>query len=255
MTTAAVLGVDVGGSGIKAAPVDVRTGKLLADRQRIETPQPSLPEAVADVVAELVGGFGWEGPVGVAYPAVIRRGVVLTAANIDRAWIGTDIDALLAARLGRPVATLNDADAAGLAEVRFGAGRGRDGVVLMVTLGTGIGTALFVDGHLVPNTELGHIEMGGHDAETRAAASVRTRKNLSWDKWGRRVNAYLQRLEALLWPDLVIIGGGVSRRFDRFADAIRLQAEVVPAALGNEAGIVGAALVQAGLVDPGEPGR
>jgi polyphosphate glucokinase len=252
-TEPAVLGVDIGGSGIKAAPVDVRTGKLLAERQRIDTPQPATPEAVAEVVGQVVSAFSWTGPVGAAFPAVIQHGVVKTASNVDPSWVGTDIDAVLSARLGRTVATLNDADAAGLAEVRFGAGRGHDGVVLLITLGTGIGSALFVDGLLVPNTELGHIEVGGQDAETRAAAAVRTRKDLSWEKWGARVGTYLQRLEALLWPDLIIIGGGVSRRFDRFGPVLDTRTPVVPAVLGNEAGIVGAALVQAGVIDPDEP--
>jgi polyphosphate glucokinase len=239
-----VLGVDIGGSGIKAAPVDVRSGKLLEDRRRLLTPHPATPAAVTEVVAEIVADFDWRGPVGAAFPAVIRRGEVMTAANVDPSWVGTDVDALLSARLSRPVVVINDADAAGLAEVRFGAGRGCAGVVLMVTLGTGIGSALFVDGRLVPNTELGHLEVHGHDAETRASAAVRTRKNLSWEKWGQRVNTYLQHVEALLWPELIIVGGGVSRRFDRFARELDVRARVVAAALGNEAGIVGAALVQ-----------
>jgi len=248
--TTTVLGVDIGGTGIKAAPVLVDTGELVAERQRVPTPQPSTPAAVADVVAALVAGFATEGPVGTTFPAVVQRGIVRTAANVDASWVGTDLAALLSARLERSVVALNDADAAGLAEVRFGAGKGHDGVVLLVTLGTGIGTALFVDQRLVPNTELGHIEIGGRDAEERAAAAVRTRRNLSWEKWGERVNTYLRHIEALVWPDLIIIGGGVSRRFDRFAKVLDVRAEVVPAALGNDAGIVGAALVAGGRLDP-----
>ncbi len=241
-----VLGIDVGGSGIKGAPVDLDSGRLLAERLRIPTPQPSTPMAVADVVAELVRHFHWTGPVGCTLPSVVQGGIVRTAANIDESWIGVDGRTLLGTATGQPVTLVNDADAAGVAEMRFGVGRGRPGVVIMITLGTGIGSALFVDQRLVPNTELGHLEIRGKDAEHRAAASVRDRKHLSWKEWTPAVDEYLDRLEALLWPDLVIIGGGVSTKFDRFGPLLTSRVPVAPATLGNEAGIVGAALVAAG---------
>ncbi|MEY2588766.1 MAG: polyphosphate glucokinase [Acidimicrobiaceae bacterium] len=236
------MGIDIGGSGIKGAPVDIQTGQLTAERLRIVTPQPARPGPVADVVAQVVEHHGWNGPVGVTFPAVIKNGVALTAANVDKSWIGTDADEVFTKRLGMPVFVMNDADAAGLAEMRFGAGRDRDGVVVMITLGTGIGCAVFLNGQLVPNTELGHIELGGKDAETIAAASVRDRKGLTWKKYAERVQAYLRALDALIWPDLVIIGGGVSKTPDKFLPLIDVRPEVVPAALQNEAGIVGAAL-------------
>jgi polyphosphate glucokinase len=236
-----VLGVDIGGSGIKAALVDVERGALVGDRVRVETPQPAAPEAVLRATADLVAGMG-EGPVGVGFPAAILRGRVMTASNIDQRWIGLQADHLLTEALRRPVSVLNDADAAGLAEVRFGAGRDVPGVVLMLTLGTGIGSALFLDGRLVPNTELGHLEIRGKDAERRAASSVRTERHLSWARWARRLNEVLDRIDLLFWPDLVILGGGVSRRADRFLPLIATRPRVVAARLQNEAGIVGAAL-------------
>jgi polyphosphate glucokinase len=245
MAPRSVLGIDVGGSGIKGAPVDLDSGQLIAERLRIPTPQPSTPKAVAAVVADLVRHFAWTGPIGCTLPSVVQAGMVRTAANIDEGWIGIDGRALLQEATGQPVTLLNDADAAGVAEMRFGAGKGRGGVVIMITLGTGIGSALFVDQRLVPNTELGHIEIRGKDAEHRAAASVRDRKELSWREWTPAVDEYLDRLEALLWPDLVIIGGGVSTKFDRFGPLLTTRVPVVPATLGNEAGIVGAALVAA----------
>jgi len=243
MTT--VLGVDIGGTGIKGAPVDIEKGELAADRLRILTPQPATPDAVAKVVAELVKHFDWTGPVGCTFPAVMLHGVAMTAANVDQSWIGTDAEKEFGKETGCKVTVLNDADAAGLAEVRFGAGRKRDGVVIVVTLGTGIGSALFADGHLFPNTELGHILMNGKEAEKRAAASIRENKSLSWSKWGKRVNEYLQYVERLFSPDLFIIGGGVSKKFDRFQPFLGVRAEVVPAQLRNEAGIVGAAVAAA----------
>ena len=248
MAPRTVLGIDVGGSGIKGAPVDVDAGALLAERLRIPTPQPSTPAAVAGIIADLVRHFAWTGPIGCTLPSVVQGGVVRTAANIDEGWIGTDGRALLHQTTGLPVTLLNDADAAGVAEMRFGVGAGRPGVVLMITLGTGIGSALFVDGHLVPNTELGHLEIRGKDAEHRAAASVRDRKELSWKEWTPAVDEYLDRLEALLWPDLVIIGGGVSSKFDKWGPLLTSRVPVVPAKLGNEAGIVGAGLVAADAV-------
>ena len=207
-TVVHVFGIDIGGSGIKGALVNLEDGHFAADRVRIETPDPSTPTAVADVVVQLLGSFASSGPVGCAFPGVVRGGVVQAAANVDPSWIGTDIVSLLSDRIERAITVLNDADAAGLAEMRFGAGRKEKGVVVMVTLGTGIGTALFVDGNLVPNTELGHIIIDGVDAETVAASRWRKEHELSWETWAKRVERYLKGLEKLLWPDLFIIGGG-----------------------------------------------
>lgn len=243
-----VLGIDVGGSGIKGAPVDVAKGELLCERHRIVTPDPSTPDAVADVVARIASHFEWHGPIGCTFPAVIKDGVVCTAANVDKSWIGTHGEELLAARTGCPVRMLNDADAAGIAEMTFGAGKGERGLVFMLTFGTGIGTAIFIDGVLVPNTELGHLEYRGKEAELRASDRVREQKNLSYEKWAERVDEYLAVLEALFWPDLFIIGGGVSKRHDRFIPLLKRRARVVPAKLLNEAGIVGAALCAQGLL-------
>ena len=203
-----VFGIDVGGSAIKGAPVDTHTGKLLAERVRIKTPKPATPEAIVATVVEVVRRSGWEGPVGCGFPAVVKGGVVRTAANIDKAAIGFHMQRHLEDELGAPVSVINDGDAAGLAEVRWGAGRDEEGVVLMLTLGTGIGTSLFVGGRLVPNTELGHIEIGGEDAERRAADSARKREELSWKEYARRLDEYLHKIEDLLWPDLIVIGGG-----------------------------------------------
>ena len=237
-----ILGIDIGGTGIKGAPVDAASGHLAMDRLRIPTPQPATPRAVVDVVAQVVAAFPTvTGPVGVTFPAVVRSGVVASAANIDPTWIGVDAAELLRDRLGRAVVVLNDADAAGIAEMAYGVGRDRIGVVVMVTFGTGIGTALFLDGSLVPNTELGHIIVAGKDGERLAAASVKTRKQLTWKAWAKRVNAYLARLDSLISPDLVIIGGGVSKDHAKFLPLLESRAEVVPARLFNEAGIVGAA--------------
>ncbi len=243
-----LVGIDIGGTGIKGAPVDIEKGGLTADRVRIPTPQPATPEAVAQVVADLVGRFETEGTVGATFPAVIQGGQALTAANVDHSWIGKDVAGTFTAACGgRPFVVLNDADAAGMAEVRFGAGAGRTGVVLMITLGTGIGSALFVDGTLVPNTELGHLHMHGGDAEDYAAESVQEREELSWKKWGKRVGEYLRYLEALFSPDLFIIGGGVSKKSDHYFSYFDTRTEVVPAQLLNEAGIVGAALAAAAV--------
>jgi polyphosphate glucokinase len=236
-----VLGIDIGGTGIKGAPVDVDRGTLTADRYRLLTPQPATPEAVAKTVAEVVGHFQLDGRVGGTFPAVIQHGIALTAANVDKRWIGTDVRATLEQATSRPFTVLNDADAAGVAEMEFGAGKHRMGVVIMITLGTGIGTAVFVDGELVPNTELGHIEIGGRDAERWASDKVRADKSLSWKKWGARVNAYLQKLEALLNPELIIIGGGISKKPEKFFAYLDTRAELVAAKLRNEAGIIGAA--------------
>ncbi|MFD0204520.1 MULTISPECIES: polyphosphate--glucose phosphotransferase [Saccharothrix] len=241
-------GVDIGGSGIKGGLVDLEAGALDGERLRITTPQPSTPDAVADVVAEIVEKFNWDGPVGVTLPCVVKHGVAHSAANVDKAWIGTDAAALFAARLGRPtdqVVVLNDADAAGIAEMRFGSGVGRDGLVVLLTFGTGIGSALFLDGKLVPNTEFGHLEVDGHDAEKRAAASVKEDKGLTWAEWTPRVSRYINVLEDLIWPDLVIAGGGVSKKAEKWLPLLEVRTEVVAAALKNDAGIVGAAVAAA----------
>ncbi len=240
-----ILGIDIGGSGIKGAPVDLGKGEFTRDRVRIDTPKKSTPEAVADLVAELVDQLEGEvedgSPVGITVPAVVDHGVVRTAANIDKSWIGTDADALFTERLGRPVHVVNDADAAGVAEVHYGAGRGQDGVVLLTTLGTGIGTALFRGGELLPNTELGHLELDGHDAETRAASSVKDAEDLSWKDWAKRLQRYYSHVEDLLWPDLIIVGGGVSKKADKFLPLLDLRTPIVAAELRNDAGIIGAA--------------
>ena len=237
-----VFGIDIGGSGIKGAPVDLETGRLALARLKIATPQPATPQAVAVVVAELVEHFEWEGPIGCTLPTVVRKGIVHSAANIDKSWIGVDGEQLLGEATGQPVTLLNDADAAGIAEMRFGAGRDRGGVVVTLTFGTGIGSGVFVDGHLHPNTELGHLEFKGMDAERYAAARVRTAEKLTYKKWGTRVNEFLQHLERIFSPDLFIIGGGVSRRMDKFEEYLVVETEVVPARLRNDAGIIGAAL-------------
>jgi polyphosphate glucokinase len=237
------LGIDIGGTGMKAAPVDLDGGTLTAERHKIATPQPATPEAMAKIVRKLVDHFSWDGKVGVAFPTVVRNGVARSAANIDRSWIGTDIDAVFTEASGLPVHVINDADAAGLAEMRYGAGRDRSGVVIMLTFGTGIGSAVFLDGKLVPNTELGHLLLDGKVAEHRAAAIIREREKLSWEKWGERVDRYLEHLVTLFSPDLFIVGGGVSRKADKWLPYVHTDVEIVAAALENEAGIVGAALV------------
>jgi polyphosphate glucokinase len=237
-----ILGIDIGGTGIKGAPVNTDDGKLLTERFRVLTPQPATPEAVAECVAEVAQHFNWEDRAGCGFPAVIKQGVAMTAANIDPTWIGTDAKTIFEQKARCKMTVINDADAAGLAEMRFGAGRGHNGVVLVVTLGTGIGTALFVKGELVPNTELGHVEIRGKDAERRASDRVRIKKDLSWQEWGHRVDEYLDRIEHLLWPDLIIIGGGASKNHAKFIPQLSVQAQVVPAQMLNEAGIVGAAL-------------
>ncbi|MEU4544823.1 polyphosphate--glucose phosphotransferase [Nonomuraea dietziae] len=232
-----VLGIDIGGSGIKGAPVDLEKGRLSAERLRIPTPQPAKPHDVAEVVAQIVKHFEWKGPFGVTFPGVVVDDVVRTAANVHHSWVGVD-----AAQLFGGATVLNDADAAGLAEMRYGEGRGRKGTVLMLTFGTGIGSALFVDGILVPNTELGHLELHGKDAEHRASDRAREDHNLSWEKWAERVEEYLRHVEMLFSPALIVLGGGVSKKADKFLPHVKLATPVVPAALQNEAGIIGAAL-------------
>ena len=234
--------MDIGGSGIKGCPVDLETGELIGERLRIDTPQPSTPEAVFDVVRRVVGEFDWTGPIGVTFPGVMKHGVAYTAANVDKGWIGTDVDAGLEAVIPGAVHTLNDADAAGLAEMRYGAGRGRDGVVLMLTFGTGIGSALFVNGTLVTNTEFGHIQVDGEDGERRASAAAKDRHELSYPEWAERVDRYLDVLEGSLWPDLIIVGGGVSKKAHKWVPLLSTRTPVVAAELLNNAGIAGAAL-------------
>ena len=241
-SSAAAIGVDVGGTGIKGAPVDVERGELTGERVRLLTPSPATPERVCDTVAEVVSQFEGAGPIGITMPAVVRAGVVETAANIDPTWIGVDAAALFGDALGREVAVMNDADAAGLAEMEFGAGTGIRGSAVVVTLGTGIGSALFVDGRLVPNTEFGHLEIDGRDAESWAADSARDRDELSWKHWAARLERYFSHLEALLWPELIIVGGGVSKKAEKFLPRIDIRTPIVAAQLQNEAGIIGAAL-------------
>ena len=238
-------GVDFGGSGIKGAPVDTATGEFAAERRRIETPKPATPEAVADVVAQLVDrpDVASDAPIGVTVPGIVRRGVVRSAANIDPSWIGVDADELFTQRLGRPVTVVNDADAAGYAEAVLGAAQGKEGLVVVTTLGTGIGSALIHDGVLVPNSELGHLEIDGHDAETRAANGVREREGLSWEEWARRLTRYYGVVEKLLSPDLFVVGGGVSKHAAKFLPLIEVETPLIPATLRNTAGIVGAALL------------
>ncbi|MEU3270803.1 polyphosphate--glucose phosphotransferase [Saccharomonospora sp. NPDC006951] len=248
MTANRGFGIDIGGSGIKGALVDLEKGELIGDRLRIDTPQPATPGAVSDVVAEIVEHFDWQGPVGITLPSVIKNGVALTAANIDRSWIDTDADALFAARLRRnpdDVALFNDADAAGIAEIRFGDPITRSGVVALLTFGTGIGSALFHDGKLVPNTEFGHIEVDGHDAEKKAAASAKDSEGLSYPDWAKRVDRYLTVLEGLIAPDLFVVGGGVSKKADRWVPLLDIRTPVIVASLLNNAGIVGAAAAAA----------
>lgn len=240
-----VLGLDVGGSGIKGAIVDVANGVLVTPRNRLPTPEGAQPMAVAETVAQIAQHFAWTGPIGCGFPAVIKSGVAHTAANISASWIGMDVAHIFREAADSPVLVLNDADAAGIAEMRLGAGQGRDGLVLMITIGTGLGTALFMNGHLIPNMELGHIEIRGKDAEYRAAEPARDRKGLTWAGWARRFDEYLKRLSALLWPDLIILGGGASRSYEKFVSHLSVGVEIVPAQLRNEAGIIGAALAAA----------
>lgn len=240
-----ILGIDVGGSGIKGALVETTTGELTAPRMRLKTPQPATPESVAAMVAELVAHFEWSGLVGVGFPAVVRDNVVGSAANIDDSWIGVDAVRLFQEQAPCTFVVANDADAAGLAEMQFGAGKGHHGVCLLLTIGTGIGSALFVDGHLVPNTEFGHLEIRGRKAEHIASGAVRQRKQLSWRKWAHRLNVVLKAYERLLSPDLIVIGGGVSKKSDKFMGLLETDAQLVPAEMRNLAGIVGAALLAA----------
>jgi polyphosphate glucokinase len=234
-------GIDIGGTGMKAAPVDLRTGALVGTRERIDTPRPATPEAMAVVAAELVARHGWNGPVGICMPTVVRHGYVGSAANIDQSWIGVDADALFTAAIGQKVSVMNDADAAGAAEMTWGAGVGRKGVVITITFGTGIGSGMFHDGILVPNTELGHLQLDGFEAEKRAAASARDRDELSWAEWAERVSHYLQHVAMLFSPELIILGGGASKKPDKWVPRLVAPCELAVAKMANSAGIAGAA--------------
>jgi polyphosphate glucokinase len=246
--SAPVLGIDIGGSGIKGAPVDLATGELTTKRMRIPTPAKSTPKNVAEVVGQIVANFAeaiGDGPIGVTIPAVVTHGRTRSAANIDKSWIDCEAEKLFEDRLGRNIMLVNDADAAGVAEIHYGAAKDHPGLVLLTTLGTGIGSAILYRGVLVPNSELGHIEVDGHDAESRAASSIKDKEGLSFSEWAKRLQRYYERVEAILWPDLIVIGGGVSKESEKFIPKLKLNAELVPAKLLNTAGIVGAAWLAA----------
>jgi polyphosphate glucokinase len=256
MSTGHPLGIDVGGSGIKGAPVDLDRGEFAQKRLRIDTPAESTPDAVCDVIARVVDHFDEvrsDSPIGVTIPGVVQHGVVKTAANIDKSWIGCEIEQLLEDRLQHDVVVVNDADAAGVGELEFGAAKGHQGLVILTTLGTGIGTAVFNRGVLVPNSELGHLEIDGVDAETVAASSAKTRDDLSYAEWAKRLQLYYRRLEDLLWPDLIVVGGGVSKDSDEFLPLLDLRTPIIPARLRNKAGIIGAAVLATRVQD--ERGR
>lgn len=238
-----VLGIDIGGSGMKAAPVDTVTGDLQAGRHRIATPKPATPDAMADVARELVSHFEWTGPVGIGFPGVVKHGVIHTAANLHDSWVDVNGDELFTSVVGCDVSMINDADAAGFAEVRFGAGAGVTGTVILLTLGTGIGSSIFTNGVLVANTEFGHLDMSGKIAEERASSRIKDDKALTFQEWGGELEAVIREIEKLFWPELFILGGGISKQFNEFADYLAdVRTPVVPAQMRNQAGIVGAAL-------------
>ncbi len=239
-----ILGIDIGGSGIKGATVETTTGELTAERHRIDTPQPSNPDAIIEIVAGIARHFNWTGrPIGCTFPGVIKQGITLTAANLDKGWVGIDAANRISGSVKSPIVLLNDADAAGMAETELGAGKGVSGTVIMLTLGTGIGSAVFYNGCLLPNTEFGHLEIRGREAEQRASALVKNEKNLTWKEWCIRLNEFLERMELLFSPDLFIIGGGVTKKADSFIHLLKARATIVPARFQNQAGIIGAALV------------
>lgn len=240
-----VLGIDVGGSGVKGAIVNVQTGHLLSPRYRVKTPRPATPRALAAAIARIVDHFHWKGRIGVGMPGPLKDGKLMLARNLDRSWSGIRAHVVYSRAVRLPVYVVNDADAAGLAEMKFGAGKRQGGTVVLITLGTGIGSAVFIDGRLLPNTELGQVELRGKRAEERAAARVRTKRNLSWQRYAKRLQEYFDMVEMMLWPDLIIVGGGVSRKAKRFIPGIKIRASIVPAQLKNEAGIIGAALFAA----------
>ena len=236
-------GIDVGGSGVKGGIVDLDSGQLIGERFKLATPQPATPDAVAKTIAEVVAHFGWDGPLGVTYPGVVADGIVWTAANVDKGWIGLNAKEVVGAALdGQQVTVLNDADAAGLAEEKFGAGRDNTGVIVLLTFGTGIGSAVIHNGVLLPNTEFGHLEVGGKEAEHRAASSVKERKDWSYERWTEEVTKVLVAIENAIWPDLFIAGGGISRKANKWVPLLKNRTPVVAAALQNTAGIVGAAM-------------
>ena len=238
-----ILGIDVGGTGIKSAIVETSTGELVSERHRIDTPRPATPKAVGEALKEVLVHHRWKGPVGMGFPAAIQHGIARTASNIDKSFIGLPIAEYFTKQTGSTFYLANDADVAGMAEMRFGAGKDNDGVVLIITIGTGLGTALFSEGHLLPNTELGHVYLeNGHEAERYASEAVRVTKDLKWKEWGERLNLYLRTMESLLWPDLIVLGGGVSEKLHKFSPMITTKAPVVAASFLNQAGIVGAAL-------------
>ncbi len=237
-----ILGIDIGGSIIKGAPVNIKKGVLSGHRLEVPTPEVSTPKVVIKTCAEMAGQFNWKGSIGFTYPGVIKKGIALSAANIDKSWIGINGEKMLAEQMGCPVLLLNDADAAGIAEMNFGSGKNQKGVVILLTLGTGIGSAIFIDGKLVPNTEFGHMEVRGKDAEHRAAARIRIKENLSWEDWADNLNEVLNRMEVLFSPDLFILGGGVSQNHTKFLPLLNTTARIVPAQMGNDAGIIGAAM-------------
>lgn len=241
-----VLGIDIGGSGVKGAPVNLELGEFASERLRIDTPAKSTPANVVRVVGEIVAHFAdqiGDGPVGVTIPAPVRHGIVPMIANLDKKWVDLDAENFFSDQLGRPVTIVNDADAAGVAEVRYGAAKNHAGVVILTTLGTGIGTAIINDGVLLPNTELGHLEIDGYDAEKRAASSAKTKDDLSYKEWAKRLQRYYETVERLFWPDLFVVGGGVSKSSDKFLPLLELKTPIVPALLRNSAGIVGAAVL------------
>jgi len=236
-----ILGIDVGGTGIKGAPVDVSEGRLLTERYKVLTPQPPTPEAVAETLTEVVRYFDWDGPLGVGFPAVVKNGLALSAANIDKSWIGKNIESLFERATGLPVKAINDADAAGIAEIHFGEGNEKSGSVILITIGSGLGSALFTDGHLVRNTEFGHFFLEGQVAERYASNRTREREELSWQEWGHRFNKYLHHLNRILSPDRIILGGGASKAFHQFSDYLDVPVVVRPARHLNGAGTIGAA--------------
>jgi len=240
-----VLGIDFGGSGIKGAPVNVKTGELMAERHRIETPNPSTPEAVAEVIRQITQHFDWKGKIGLGFPAVVMRGTVLTAANIDKSWIGFEVDKFLGKQTGCPFFTVNDADAAGFAAMTHGAGKGEKGLVLFLTIGTGIGSVLFMNGQIIPNTEIGHVHFNDSTIEKYASDATRKKLDLSWKKYGMRLNEVLNYLQKTYYPDLIIVGGGVSKKYEKVEESINVGCKVVPALLLNDAGIIGAAMYAA----------
>ncbi len=246
MARAVALGIDIGGSGIKGAPVDLKTGEFLQPRLKIATPAKSTPQAVAKIVDQIADEFTddlpTDAPIGITIPGVVQHGIVRTAANIDKSWIGAEGEKIFSDTIGRTCLLVNDADAAGVAEQRYGAAKGKQGLVILTTLGTGIGIALLHNGILIPNCEMGHIELAGHDAETRAASSAKDREELSYEEWAtQRLQPYYSALENLLWPDLFVVGGGVSRKHEKFLPLLKIRTPIVPATLENKAGIVGAA--------------